>query len=99
MLTALGVGRQEHVDGRAAVCALVDREPPVEGARPLGDRVEAPAAPLPRGVVGDGRVEAAVPGALHADRDPLRRATPDGLVQRFADYLVDARLGLLGQGL
>src|ERR671926_403192 len=99
MLTTLRVGRQAHVDGRAAVVALLDRETAVQRPHPRGDRVEALPPALAGRVVGDDRVEAPVLGSCNPNRDPFRRPTPDGLVERLADDLVDARLRLLGERL
>src|SRR5205809_265119 len=92
-LTPHAVSRKDDPDLRAAVRACHGHLA-AERSRTLGDRVEAGAAPLAGGVVPDHELDPF--GALaDRDRDALRRAPPDRLVERDADDLEDRDLRVL----
>ena len=91
------VGREDDVQGRAAVGALLHREAAVQRRDALLDRVERPQPPLALAVVGDHGFEPAVARRLADDRDPGGRPSEQRLVERLADDLVEPDLLLLAE--
>src|SRR3954467_15566653 len=99
MLTARHIRRQHDADHGPAVVAGLDVELPAERARALLDGVVARPPPLAGAVVGDLRLDAAVPALGHPDRDPRRRAAPERLVPRLPNDLVETDAGVLREAL
>src|SRR5262245_44116118 len=97
-LSTHSVGREHDADDRSSVLARFDGHPAVERARPLGELLIAGTAPFAWGVIGDHGLDVA-PSLDDANRDALRRPTPDRVVQRLADDLEDRDLRVLGERL
>jgi len=85
-----GGGRHDEADRvQRTVAAGLERA--VELGGTLGEAVDHRLAPLRRSVVGDDELDAARRRALEPHRDGRRRAAADGLVERFANHLEEAR--------
>src|SRR5204863_1113728 len=96
-LTTGYVRGQHDVNRSAAVLAGLDVDAAAERAGALLDLVVAGAPALAGAVVRDYGFDPSVAGLGHAERDPVRRASPQRLVHGLANDLVEADASVLGQ--